>query len=82
MRSHHATSSLRVNPDWDKMIRDIYNPLVHDSGHFVLSLGKFPCMTEQSSLSRYNVAHIEGVLTLILANHLYAGYHGTGQLQN
>ncbi|RLL93500.1 hypothetical protein CFD26_102556 [Aspergillus turcosus] len=78
MRCHPVTNSLTVNADWDRMVQDVFQP-AHpnfDSGHFVLSLEKSSCMTEQSSRSRYNVAHIEGVLTLALANHLSGGYKG------
>jgi hypothetical protein len=61
------------------MVQDVFQPARSnfDSGHFVLSLENSLCMTEQSSRSRYNVAHIEGVLTLTKTNHLYGGYQGS-----
>lgn len=34
-------------------------------------------MTEPSSSSRCNVAHVEAVLTLVLANYKYGGYKGS-----
>ncbi|RHZ60630.1 hypothetical protein CDV55_106811 [Aspergillus turcosus] len=78
MRCHPVTNSLTVNADWDRMVQDVFQPARpnFDNGHFVLSLEKSSCMTELSSRSRYNVAHIEGVLTLALANHLSGGYKG------
>ncbi|GFF80167.1 hypothetical protein IFM62136_10239 [Aspergillus lentulus] len=80
--SHPVTTSLRVNPGWDKMIRDVFQPghAAFDTGHFMLSLKKSACVIEQSRLSRYNAAHIEGELALLLASHLYGGYKGKARL--
>ncbi|RHZ43366.1 uncharacterized protein CDV56_100183 [Aspergillus thermomutatus] len=78
MRSHPVTDSLKVNPKWDRMVRAIF-PITRadfDTGHFVLSLEISSCVLESSSLSRYSAAHVEAVLTLILANHMYGCYKG------
>jgi hypothetical protein len=61
---------------------DVFQPghAAFDTGHFVHSLKKSACMIEPSRLSRYDAAHIEGVLTFSLAIHLFGGYKGEARL--
>jgi hypothetical protein len=81
MRCHPVTDSLTVKPEWEEVIRDVLHPsrADFDTGHFVLSLKNSSCLIEEASLSRYNVAHVEAVPTLMimLANYKYGGYKGS-----
>ncbi|KAN0072113.1 AAA domain containing protein [Elaphomyces granulatus] len=79
MKSHAVTKDITVNPQWDKMIRHVF-PAIRDpnfdAGHFVLSIENSACQIDPSTKSRYNFAHVEAVVSLLLHNHKFDGYRG------